>query len=402
MLNGGTITPAPTRRYTGAPLHPFWFDTAAPVPSWRQTAGDATTQQTVSDSLIQNFTPATLVRDWSIPVVASPRSETQAITITSSDLAVATIEGATARYAGDGTATITVSSDVRSVPFTLSFASQGGQTTAQLINYVAGSAARHASDAVDTRLAGKSASTALRVFTTQDHAAGVYVRNPSCWAADIDLTCVSPWNSTGANTRAGVLVSPRHVLFAAHYPIAAGAIIRFVTANNAVVTRTVTATLTFPGYSPYHPDFALGVLDSDVPASIGFAKVLPANYATKFPGAAAWGKVASVCFDQEEKALVQDWAGKYIANTGLDYCAFNAPTDAKRAEFFENKISGDSGNPAFLIVNGELVFLTALTFGGAGSGTELPPRIAQLNTMMTTLGGGYQLTEIDLSSFPTY
>ncbi|MEB3214529.1 MAG: hypothetical protein VKL39_24485, partial [Leptolyngbyaceae bacterium] len=331
----------------------------------------------------------------------------ETITVTSSNEAVATVEGTTARHVSDGSATITLSAPCRTLALPLTFASQGGVTSTQFSSYVNGSAARHASDQIDTRLAGKSAASALAVYTTQDHASGIYVRNPSLWCADVDLTAVSPWNSTDGVRRAGVLISPRHVLFAAHYQPDTGATIRFIAADNTVVTRTISNKTTFPGYIPYHPDFTIGVLDSDVPASIGFAKVLPASYATSFPGAAAWGKVASLCFDQEEKALVQDWRGAYslwdvTVSAVRDYCGFNTPTDAKRLEFFENKITGDSGNPAFLIINGELVLLTVLTYGGAGAGTELPPRIATLNSMMASLGGGYSLTEVDLSGFPTY
>lgn len=402
QLDGGTITPAPTRRFTSAPFHPFWFDVETPIPSWRQTAGTSAGQSTVGDALIESYTPATGVRDWSFQIVPISRSASESVAVESSSPSVAEVVGNVVRYVSTGSSTVTVSSPVRSVSYNLSFASRGGVMTSQLVNYVSGSAARGCCDEIDSRIAGKSAATALPVFTTQNHAAGIYVRNTSCWAADIDLTCVSPWNSAGANTRAGVLISPRHILFAAHYKIPNGATVRFVSGSNVAVNRTLTSQLTFPGYAPYHPDFVVGLLDSDVPAGIGFAKVLPENYATKFPNVSTYGQIPCICFDQEEKAPVQDWAGLYVANTGLDYCQFAQPVDAQRLAFFESKIVGDSGNPSFIVINGEAVLLTVLTYGGAGGGTELPPRISELNAMMTTLGGGYQLTEADLSGFPNY
>ncbi|MEN9841224.1 MAG: hypothetical protein RL376_1024, partial [Verrucomicrobiota bacterium] len=70
--------------------------------------------------------------------------------------------------------------------------------------------------------------------------------------------------------------------------------------------------------------------------------------------------------------------------------------------FYEEKIGGDSGNPAFLIINGQLVLLTCWTYGGGGSGTSVHNQKAAINTLMTTLGGGYQLTPVDLSAFPSY
>jgi hypothetical protein len=89
------------------------------------------------------------------------------------------------------------------------------------------------------------------------------------------------------------------------------------------------------------------------------------------------------------------------------------PKSANRLEFYESKISGDSGNPAFLILdlgNGpELVLLTLWTFGGSGSGTFITPHITAINAMIATSdaqagngGTGYTLTEADLSGFTNF
>lgn len=50
-----------------------------------------------------------------------------------------------------------------------------------------------------------------------------------------------------------------------------------------------------------------------------------------------------------------------------------------------------------MVVDGELVLLTVATHSGGG--TEIQAFTDDINTMMTTLGGGYQLTEIDLSKY---
>jgi hypothetical protein len=55
-----------------------------------------------------------------------------------------------------------------------------------------------------------------------------------------------------------------------------------------------------------------------------------------------------------------------------------------------------------LIINGNLVVIGTFTSGGAGGGTLISDHIDAINTMMTTLGGDYQLTSIDLSSFDSY
>ena len=108
---------------------------------------------------------------------------------------------------------------------------------------------------------------------------------------------------------------------------------------------------------------------------------------------------AALLLDQEEKALIGDWRG----GGGYYY-----PTDADRLIFSEQVISGDSGNPSFLIVNDELVLVTVWTYGGAGSGTPVADFIADINTMIATadtqagVSTGYTVTEADFSAFPTY
>ena len=82
--------------------------------------------------------------------------------------------------------------------------------------------AKAAADAIDNPIADADPQTDMAIFTTQDHANGIYVRNPNCWAADLDLTGVSPWNSRSGALRAGVAISPRDVLTSEHYPLQVG------------------------------------------------------------------------------------------------------------------------------------------------------------------------------------
>lgn len=247
---------------------------------------------------------------------------------------------------------------------------------------------------IDQRIINTTPAVGLQIFDIQSHNANppAYQRNINCWAADLDLTCISPWNSTGANKRAGTLISPRHIIFAAHYQISTGSTIRFVDKDNNLVTRTISATKAHPAYSPYYPDLVIGLLNEEVPPTISYAKVLPDDWSSYLPSETG---LPTLCLDQEEKALVTDL--RYLNANGRSY--FQAPTDSTRLGFHENKISGDSGNPAFLIIDSQLVILTVWTFGGAGSGTSITALKSDINTMMTELGGGYQLTEINLTRF---
>ncbi|GEM_PF-2435433 len=224
------------------------------------------------------------------------------------------------------------------------------------------------------------------IYTSQDFANKTFVRNPDCWAASLDLTGMSPWNATGANTRAGTLVSPRHIVFAKHYPVSTtpgSNDIVFVTADNVTITRQVVG-VAFPG-----DDTAVGVLDSDVPPSIGFFKVL----------AKGWGKflwqitdLPMLHLDQEEKAIARELnflSGKSIQHTNA--------SGALRFPFSETIIGGDSGNPGFFLIDGEAVL--ALTHFTATSGPFYTKYITEVDAAMTALGGGYQLTTLDLGDW---
>lgn len=239
-----------------------------------------------------------------------------------------------------------------------------------------------------------------KLFSTQDHSTPSYIRNVNFWNSNVDLTCISPWNSNSANRKAGTLITPRHIIGAAHYEYSVGTIVRFVTSDNIVVDRTVTGMKRHPDYRPYTPDLTIYTLDSDVPPTITPCKLFPTNYTDYiYHDNQQDTRPASMGLDQEEKGLIID----LVSNRG-----FQTPLDADRLIFDEDKISGDSGNPAFVILNGDLVLVTVWTMGGAGGGTGISDNILDLNQMIIDsdaqagVSTGYTVTEADFSAFPTY
>ncbi len=232
-----------------------------------------------------------------------------------------------------------------------------------------------------------------KVFSSQDHANSTYVRNPNLWCEDLDLTGLSPWNSSGGHKKAGTLITPRHVIGAAHYEYSVGTVVRFVEKNGTVHDRTVKGKARHPKCRNYNPDLTVYTLDSDLPSTIKPYSVMPSDYSKYFDNIFK-SKIPCIGFDQEEKALIIDWA-----NGGR----MRTPTDSKRLIFNESKIKGDSGNPAFLIFKGEPVLVTVWTFGGAGAGTPIAKYISDINGMIATadkqagVTTNYTITEADLS-----
>tara|TARA_R110000765_G_scaffold10812_2_gene33176 strand:- start:470 stop:1168 length:699 start_codon:yes stop_codon:yes gene_type:complete len=145
---------------------------------------------------------------------------------------------------------------------------------------------------------------------------------------------------------------------------------------------------------------------------------MPSNWGDYLPDLNK-SRPPQLVFDQEEKALVADLRK---IDAKLSYGAY--PVKDDRAIFSESLIGGDSGNPAFLIVDpdpddsnvsSELVLNYVLTFGGTGSGTSLANCIPLLNATIAgsdadasarsdtaTINTGYTVTEADFSYYTKY
>lgn len=405
LLSGGTITGlVRTVWLAGYMTNGFWFDADAPAVAPRVVTPSSTEEVQIQDRVYRRDTGQVSVTDFLWPYTIPARGISGTVTRSTSNAAVIIPDPDDVSrwiWQGNGEATITLAAaGSRTINATVT-ASTGAESPVEtFLRYASDSLRASAISAVDSRLAGKSPATALRLYSTQDHATPAYVRSVNCWAAGLDLTSISPWNSSSGAALGITLVSPRHVLMAAHATIGTGSTVRFVTAGNAVVERTISATQAVSGYAPYYPDLAVGLLNADVPATISFARVLPAAWASKLPSVSG---VPVLCLDGEEKAIVSDlWSISANAGTYGAMANVQPPADAVRLTFHEDKVGGDSGNPAGLVVNGNFVLLTVWTFGGYGAGTSIAYHINGLNAAMTALGGGYQLTEADLSGFATY
>lgn len=335
---------------------------------------------TIDDSVYEPFDPATVDHQQRIEV--SGASEIRSVT--NLDTAVGSLgEDWIVRRVTDGRCRILVRDRYATKKISVPLSRTAGQTGTVFQHFVTGSIARHCADAIDSRIAGKTAET-MPLF-----AGGL--RSAACWAADLD------WTGYCTNVNA-TAISRRHVYSVEHISLGSTAI--FKTADDQTVTRTITSTTTVGpgnGTDGYATDIRIGLLDSDLPASIKHYKVPPANLiSVKMPGLA--NGIPSVCFDAQRKAHVHEWG--LITSIGMGW--FYWPTEATRSLFFESIISGDSGSPSFLIINGEPVLICAWTFGGGGGGVPIHLHLDAIDAAMTSLGGGYTTTVADLSGFPSY
>jgi hypothetical protein len=364
--------------------------------------------RTDNDVIWTDHTTATVDREYDIQLVETVQGTLDFISIENLTPSIATVSnaGQVTRVA-DGTAQINYHTRLLSRSAVIPITRTGGSVASVFKQFATGSLAKHITDAITSRLSG-APTTKKPLFNGDPTIFGNFTRNTSSWTSGIDFSCFSPWNGYGLNQMGGTLISPRHVLYNAHYIPVVGGIygtrpIWFVANDGEVVQRTLTNSI---GDFSLGTDLAVAVLDSDVPSKIKFAKTITQTdivnklaFARNVQSAI---RIPVIGCDQEKKAHIRDFT--YYNSGSTDVIYFNTPTDSTRVTWFEDVIAGDSSSPAFLLINGELVVLGGWHFGGAGGCANLAASAHQtmVNSWMTTLGGGYQLTNIDLSSFPTY
>ena len=240
-----------------------------------------------------------------------------------------------------------------------------------------------------------------------------FVRNEQCWAKDIKgITSISPWNSRGDNQRAGVAISPRHVIFVEHlgFHPNVGDTIYFVTRDNVTISRQIIQHKNHPATDWYAGDFGIGLLDTPLPDDIEFMKILPQDSYNYFPmkslgqnGNFEWDddrgdKTYLFSIDQEEKATIRSlrrlqWAygGKSDDPDTYDWsllyhAALFTENDqtgiASTSEWYEQAISGDSGNPMMMLLKGEAVLVSMFTGANSGSFFGQQRNINEVNLLM--------------------
>lgn len=255
---------------------------------------------------------------------------------------------------------------------------------------------------VDDRLVGKNPATALPFFSnypaiSSGSTTNALVPNPDCWAAEIDFSCESPWNSIGKHRKSGTLISSRHILLAKHHNVAPnplGAYFYFRSTNGIVYRRTLVSTNAI-ALTP-DTDLLLGKLDEPLPASVSVAKILPENF-TDYVHSGRGVPVASL--DQEGKILVSEVSELETPEIpqSSSRTVLQRPKIERRTAFFESLVEGDSSNPAFFLF-GEQPILLGIHWTATHSGASVRRYAEALETAMDELSPG-ETNHVETVSF---
>jgi len=312
-------------------------------------------------------------------------------------------------YAGDGLLEVTFTTPSGQAGLVDVYCSQINGNVDTFQNFVSNpqaSLAYHCANMVDSRITGATPAANGKLFTTLDHANGIYVRNPAVWtsrtgngAGGVSTSAAVVWNSIQNNSRmGGVLISPEHVAHAAHYAFGVGTLLKFVRTNNAVIQVTVIGVEFVPG-----TDIAIARISPaiDDTTQIRFSRVLPqGTFIPKLPGT-KYG-VPTVCLNQFKDAFINPVYGGGDMDQPGNELMYRYATSALRQPWSKEVVNGDSGSPTFLIIDPFMVLLGCWHLGGAGQTSDIASNHAGVNAAMTRLGGGQQLTDVNVTSWPIY
>lgn len=217
---------------------------------------------------------------------------------------------------------------------------------------------------------------------------GKFVINTNFWLRGVDFSCVSPWNSAGGRFRAGTAISKRHIIFAKHLPMGKGTKIVFTDDVIGECPCRIADTRSID-----KSDIMIGLLDYELTPNIKPAKILPPNF-TNYIGTAKGMPV--ITFNQNEEAILSS-AASLPDSRRYSHWFSEKPKDVSMAAYWKPIAKGDSGNPAFLLVNNEPILIYCLWGIGCWSGTG--PAIhnfrRQIQKTMDELCPGYKLEMFD-------
>ncbi len=235
---------------------------------------------------------------------------------------------------------------------------------------------RSAAASLDSLLAGNIPSAATqKFFTAYDNTAHTYTRNPDCFAARIDVTCVSVANSanadgTGGNRGCVTLITPSRGVTNQHFgqPYQVGVVHYFVDRANTVYARRIVKAEQAGG-----ADIEIVTFDSPLPAAIRPAQLLPAGAIARVLSAGT----PLLATNQQKQAIVTELAG--MMGTELVV----RPAQASNRQPWTASppaVLGDSDSPTFVVINGGPLLL--FTYHTSVSGPALSENLPAIKALL--------------------
>jgi hypothetical protein len=199
------------------------------------------------------------------------------------------------------------------------------------------------------------------------------------------------------------MVSPRHYLRATHTGTPSDVIV-FLDTNNIAYYRTVVQQVDIPKTFTFGVtnDISVGILDSDLPPSVGFLPVIPTNFASYLPTNST-SYVQGIGMNQDLRLFSQPmtFGDSVMVNwNSFATCPFGLPTD-----WNVTIRNGDSSNPERFLIGNQLVLVAdnfKVFFGpNYGISFNFINQYMHLLSTNNALSSDYQLTPFSLTNWPT-
>jgi len=209
-------------------------------------------------------------------------------------------------------------------------------------------------------LRGQLNEVAPEVFTPRDKElfANYTESGPSVWssgwASKLDFTGVA-WD----DAKAGTLIHPQFVVFASHFARRKGETLTFHDRSGRPIKRKIA------GRAMIHrikdPDLTVAMLDAPVPPSVAHYPILTAGHDYRVLNGAPL-----LITDKERKVHV--FRINRVSQTGYEQIGARPALGHEYGSGLSERLEkGDSGHPAFILVNGRLVLASTLKGGGWAS-----------------------------------
>jgi len=204
------------------------------------------------------------------------------------------------------------------------------------------------------------------------------------WTRRIDLSGVS-WSQR----QAGTAITPRHIVYAGHYPIKKNKPISFHDRQGNLHRRKIIKAISLRRKElPVKFDVIVGLLDLPLPPEVKTYRLLPlrSDYQHTLID------VPILVTEQKRQVFINRIRRVTGRNLSMKY--------DKEETLWPTKplVKGDSGHPSFILVGGEPVLVETHTGGGSGtgpfySGEELLPN---LEKAVADLDASYRIQYIPL------
>jgi hypothetical protein len=237
----------------------------------------------------------------------------------------------------------------------------------------------------------------------------MYLMTNAVWSTNFWLAGVRGLSATpiGISNNLGsqtllTMVSPRHYLRARHVGTPSG-VIAFLDTNNVIYWRSVVQQVDIGTNTSdmIAKDTSVGILDADLPPSVGFLPVIPTNFSNYLPTNSI-SYVQGIGMDQEPRYFAQPMT------FGNPYINWNANASAPYGVTTNWNVAvrgGDSSDPEVLLVSNQFV-LVSHNFEvplGPNYGYLEDAINQQMHYLSTNnaVGSDYQLTQFSLTNWPT-